>query len=138
MTALLLDTHAAIWLTTDQPLSTEAVGAIRKARAKGETIHVSPISAWEVGLLVARGRMNLNARPEVWFDRLMQAPSLALTTLLPDVLIAASFLPAADALRDPVDRILAATAREYGHRLVTRDRKLLDYASEGHLQAIEC
>jgi PIN domain nuclease of toxin-antitoxin system len=68
----------------------------------------------------------------------MQAPSLALTSLMPDVLIAASFLPASDALRDPADRILAATAREYGHRLITRDRKLLDYAAEGHLQAIEC
>jgi PIN domain nuclease of toxin-antitoxin system len=138
MTALLLDTHAAVWLTTAQPLSTAAVDAIRTARADGETIHVSPISAWEIGLLVAKGRMNLNARPEAWFDRLMQAPSLALTSLMPDVLIAAAVLPASDALRDPADRILAATAREYGHRLITRDRKLLDYAAEGHLQAIEC
>jgi PIN domain nuclease of toxin-antitoxin system len=138
MTSLLLDTHAAIWLTTDQPLSKGAGDAVRTARAAGETIHVSPISAWEIGLLVARGRINLNARPEVWFDRLMQAPSFALTALMPDVLIAASFLPASDGLRDPADRILVATAREYGHRLVTRDRKILDYASEGHLQAIEC
>lgn len=138
MTSLLLDTHAAIWLTTSQPLSRAATDIIKTARAAGETINVSPISAWEIGLLAARGRVKLNARPEVWFDRLMQAPSLALTPLRPDVLIASSFLPASGELRDPADRILVATAREYGHWLVTRDRKLLDYAAEGHLQAVAC
>lgn len=138
MTSLLLDTHAAIWLTNSQPLSKAATEIIKAVRASGETIHVSPISAWEIGLLAARGRVNLNARPEVWFDRLMQGPSLALTPLLPDVLIAASFLPVSSEMKDPADRILVATAREYGYQLVTRDRKLLDYASEGHLQAIAC
>jgi PIN domain nuclease of toxin-antitoxin system len=40
--------------------------------------------------------------------------------------------------RDPADRIIIATAREYGLRLVTRDRKILDYADKGHLMALEC
>ena len=55
----------------------------------------------------------------------------------PSVLIASSFLPDAPN-RDPVDRILAATAREYGYKLVTRDRTLLDYAYQGHIQAVAC
>jgi PIN domain nuclease of toxin-antitoxin system len=37
--------------------------------------------------------------------------------------------------RDPADRILAATARENGLTLLTRDDALLEYAAEGHLAA---
>ena len=135
---LLLDTHAAIWLMADQSLSTNAVDAIQTARGKGEPIHVSPISAWEIGLLVARGRINLNTKPESWFDRLLEAPGIVLADMSPDVLIGSSFLPDSHRLRDPADRILVATAREYGHRLVTRDRILLGYAADGHIQAVDC
>ena len=39
---------------------------------------------------------------------------------------------------DPADRIIAATAREYGFTVVTRDAKLLSYAGEGHLKALPC
>jgi hypothetical protein len=33
---------------------------------------------------------------------------------------------------------MAATAREYGYMLVTRDRPLLDYTGQGHIQALAC
>jgi len=39
---------------------------------------------------------------------------------------------------DPADRIIAATAREYGFTVMTRDRGLLAYANEGHMSAVEC
>jgi len=60
-----------------------------------------------------------------------------LADMSPDVLIASSFLPGTPP-RDPADRILAATAREYGYRLMTRDTPLLAYARQGHLQALAC
>lgn len=34
---------------------------------------------------------------------------------------------------DPADRIMVATARRMGARLMTRDRKLIQYARKGHL-----
>jgi PIN domain nuclease of toxin-antitoxin system len=55
----------------------------------------------------------------------------------PAVLIASSSLPG-NPPRDPADRIMAATAREYGYRLMTRDRPLLTYGEEGHLQVVSC
>ena len=51
--------------------------------------------------------------------------------------IAASCLPG-QVHRDPADRLLIATARELGVALVTRDRRILDYAARGHVQAIAC
>jgi PIN domain nuclease of toxin-antitoxin system len=90
-----------------------------------------------MGLLAARGRVSLLMTPQRWFERLLEAPGLRLTEMTPNVLIASSFLPG-KLPGDPGDRIIAATAREYGYKLVTRDRPLLEYAKQGHIQAIPC
>jgi PIN domain nuclease of toxin-antitoxin system len=134
---LLLDTCAAIWITEEQPLASEAVAAIERSHRSGEFIHISPITAWEIGLLASRGKLTSPMSPQRWFARLLEAPEVRLADMSPDVLIASSFLPGAPP-RDPADRILAATAREYGYRLMTRDTPLLTYARQGHLQAVAC
>ncbi|HXO69388.1 MAG TPA: type II toxin-antitoxin system VapC family toxin [Bradyrhizobium sp.] len=136
-TPLLLDTCAAIWLSGDQPIGREAAETMDRAIAANEPVYVSPITGWELGLLVSRGRMNLLTSPRRWFERLLQAPGLQLARLSPEVLISSSFLPGTPP-KDPADRIFAATAREYGYRLVTRDRPLLEYARQGHIQALAC
>ena len=134
---LLLDTCTTIWLSNNEPVSQGASDAVKRAAESGEPTYVSPITAWEIGMLAARGRMNLLMTPEVWFERLLEAPGLQLCNLSPNVLIASNYLPGSPP-DDPADRILAATAREYGYTLVTRDRPLLDYAEQGHLKALAC
>lgn len=134
---LLLDTCAVIWISQDQPFSAQTMDALTYARSKNDPIFVSPITAWELGLLVARGRINLQMTLERWFSRLLAAPGIQLCEMPPSVLMAASFLPGR-APRDPADRILAATVREFGFRLVTRDRLLLEFAAQGHIQALAC
>lgn len=134
---LLLDTCAMIWLTNGDAVSDQCIAAVNNSRESGEPIFVSPITAWEMGLLVARGRLSLMMLPQRWFDRVLQAPGARLADMSVDILIASSFLPGAPP-NDPADRIIAATAREHGYVLVTRDRELLDYAEQGHIQALVC
>jgi PIN domain nuclease of toxin-antitoxin system len=134
---LLLDTCAAIWLAGGEPVARETSDAIEGARDARQPIYVSPITAWEIGLLVARGRMSMQMTPERWFTRLLEAPGLRLADMPVHVLIASSFLPG-ELPGDPADRILAATAREFGFCLVTRDRPLLEYAEQGHVRALPC
>jgi len=135
---LLLDTCAVIWISSEEAeIAAEALDALGRAQDAGESIYVSPITAWELGLLVARGRLSLLMSPERWFDRLLQAPGIELANMPPDVLIASSFLPG-EPPRDPANRIIAATAREFGYTLVTRDKPLLTYAGQGHIRAICC
>jgi PIN domain nuclease of toxin-antitoxin system len=55
----------------------------------------------------------------------------------PDVLVSSSFLPGSPP-RDPVDRILAATAGEHGYQLLTRDRLLMSYGKQGHMHILPC
>ena len=134
---LLLDTHAAIWVTEDQPLASTATEAIEAAYRAGSTVFVSAITAWEIGLLVSRNRLSLVARPERWFQRLLAIPGVRLADLSPDILIASSFLPG-DPPRDPADRIILATARDLGATLITRDRLLLKYGEDGQVSTIAC
>jgi PIN domain nuclease of toxin-antitoxin system len=134
---LLLDTCAAIWISEEQPLASAALAAIEHSHQVGEFIYVSPITAWEIGLLGSRGKLTSPMSPQRWFERLLEAPGVRLADMSPAVLIASSFLPGVPP-RDPADRILAATAREYAYRLVTRDTPLLAYARRGHLQAVAC
>ena len=90
---LLLDTCAVIWIADDQPIAPEADEAIQEAFHAGLLAFVSPITAWEIGLLVSRDRVRLMMSPQLWFDRMLAAPGIALANLSPAVLIASSFLP---------------------------------------------
>ena len=135
--ALLLDTCAAIWIFQNQPVRASTADQISHAIAKGEPVYVSPVTAWELGLLVSRGRLTLPTDPQSSFDRMLQGPGLHLARITPSILISSSYLPGRPP-RDPADRIFAATAREYNWQLVTRDRLLLEYAAEGHIQALAC
>lgn len=137
MQPLLLDTCAVIWINGDEPIKPEAVAAMNAAYAKSVTTFVSPITAWEIGLLVSRERLRLLITPERWFGKILELPGTSLAELSPEVLIASSFLPGKPP-RDPADRIIAATARQLGATLITRDSALLGYAKQGHLNAIAC
>jgi PIN domain nuclease of toxin-antitoxin system len=134
---LLLDTCAVIWVAEDQPITERAALALDEAHAADQFVYVSPITAWEVGLLVARGRLTTIIKPQLWFERLLDVPNVRLADMSPDLLISSSFLPG-EPPRDAADRIVAATAREYGYTLMTRDRLLLDYAEQGHIRAVCC
>jgi len=134
---LLLDTCTLILMTERTRLAPAAVETLQAATEGGEITYVSPITAWEVGMLTSRGRLQLLIRPERWFSNLFEVPGVRLADMSPDVLIASSYLPGKPP-KDPTDRIIAATARELGATLITRDRALLDYGAQGHVAVLAC
>jgi PIN domain nuclease of toxin-antitoxin system len=137
MQSLLLDTHAAIWITRNERLAPRATDAMNAAHQAAGVVFVSAITAWEVGLLVSRNRLNLLMEPQRWFARLLDVPGVQLADLSPDILIASSFLPGVPP-RDPADRIILATARDLGATLITRDSLLLKYGEDGHVSTLPC
>lgn len=108
-----------------------------KANAAGIPIYVSPYSAWEVGMLVSKGRLRLPEAPLAWFSRLLKRPGVQLAPMGTDILVAASFLPE-PVHGDPADRIIIATARSLGLMIVTSDRAILAYAAQGHVLVVAC
>lgn len=133
---LLLDTCAALWVVADE-ISPQAGAVLSETRSAGLLTYVSPITAWEIGLLARKGRFRSPYTPQRWFEQLTQTAGIALAELSARILMESSFLPG-DLHSDPADRIIVATARECGFAVMTRDRALLDYAKQGHLSAIEC
>lgn len=133
--ALLLDTHAAIWLMNGEELSGAALRSIEAASSVG-SLFVSPITAWEIATLVRKGRMALSLAPEAWFDAMLST-GVQLAAMPPRTLIASAFLPGA-LPADPADRIIVATARSENLILVTRDKQLLEYSESGHVRALPC
>jgi PIN domain nuclease of toxin-antitoxin system len=136
MGPFLLDTCAALWIVAGE-IHEATAQALTQAAAAGLPTYISPITAWEVGLLARKGRFHSPYSPQRWFDRLMAVPGAALAEMSPQILLESSFLPG-ELHGDPADRILAATAREYGYTVMTRDRALLAYGEEGHIRALEC
>lgn len=136
MAPLLLDTCAVLWIANGEEILEDCRRAVDEA-APSDQILISPITAWEIGTLVRKGRIALSMPPEAWFDAALALPGVRLAPMPPRTLIASAFLPGTPPA-DPADRIIAATARTEGFVLVTRDQKLLSYGNEGHVRVLAC
>lgn len=134
---VLLDTCAAIWLMSGDPISAASRTSIHAAQTANLGVYVSAFTAWEIGTLASKGRLQLTLTPEVWFETLLALPGVRLAALTPRLLISSTALPGIPP-SDPADRIIAATARLHGYCVITRDEKLLRYAHEGHILAVAC
>jgi PIN domain nuclease of toxin-antitoxin system len=138
--ALLLDTHAAIWLAEGQ-LSEDVFAQVVFA-GLADGVFVSPVSAWEVGLL-ARPRADgcpavlFKPDPQAWFARLLSQPIIREAPLTAKAAIDSSALPGSFH-SDPADRLLVATARNMNIALLTRDERILDYSAAGQVDAVRC
>jgi PIN domain nuclease of toxin-antitoxin system len=118
-------------------MSAESRASIAAAQIGNLGVHVSPMTAWEIATLAAKGRLQLSLAPEAWFDALLGFAGVRLAAMPPGVLIASASLPGRPP-NDPVDRIIAATGRTFGYTVITRDGELTRYAQDGHLDAIQC
>ena len=118
-------------------MSKDSLRAIESARLAGACL-VSPIAAWEIGVLVARKRIKLSMEPTVWFDQVLAQPGVGLADLSPEILIASSFLPGQPP-NDPADRIIIATARAHGLTVISRDGEIIPYGrDQGFVNVLVC
>jgi PIN domain nuclease of toxin-antitoxin system len=132
---LLLDTHVWLWLVAGSPeLSTQARHTIDTAAAAG-ALRIAAISLWEIVLLATRGRIVLSKSIGSWLEEALAEPGPAIDPLTLQIATESYALPG-EFHRDPADRLIVATARVANATLMTRDRRILDYAACGHLAAV--
>jgi PIN domain nuclease of toxin-antitoxin system len=132
---LLLDTHIWVWLMlATGGLSTASRVTISEATRDGRA-RLSAISFWEIALLAARNRLALGKPTAAWIDESLAAPAPAIEPLSTEIAIQAGELPGGFR-SDPADQIIVATARIIGATLMTRDRRILEYAANGHVMAV--
>jgi PIN domain nuclease of toxin-antitoxin system len=134
--AILLDTCALIFVANATRMNKEAEAEISEAAYDGR-LYVSPMSAWEIGIGVAKNRLKLPLEPLEFFQRFLTFMQAQLSAVSPEILIGSSNLPG-NLHGDPMDRILISTARNLDMVLVTRDGPILDYGADGHLRTLAC
>jgi PIN domain nuclease of toxin-antitoxin system len=133
---LLLDTHCWLWTQAGntEKFSRQGRRLIDRATQSGD-LRVSVISVWEIGMLEAKGRIDLKMSCAEWVNQALATPGLSLVPLTPEIAIESSQLPG-KIHADPADRILLATARITGARFLTADEKLLAYGRQRHAMIV--
>ena len=81
MNPILLDTHAALW-AADGRLKGEASKAVESASGRGELL-LSPITACEIGMLVARKRLQIKTTVADYVRFLFDREGVVVATLTP-------------------------------------------------------
>ena len=132
----LLDTCAALWVVADQ-ISQRVADALTETHGQGLLTYCVP--DYRLGDRPAgpERTLQVSSLAGTMVRSADDHPGAALAPLTPRVLMEASFLPGLLAA-DPADRIIAATAREYGYTVLTRDRALLNYGRDGYLSVFPC
>lgn len=124
---IVLDTHTLVWWVSGEPmLSRRAKAAIKKEQDGGEII-VSSISAWEIALLVQRGRLLLAMDVQSWLATVAKIDAIKFVPVDVEIATKSVDLPATFH-SDPADRMIVATARKFAAPLVTKDEKIRAYA----------
>ncbi|MGI8936977.1 MAG: type II toxin-antitoxin system VapC family toxin [Iamia sp.] len=117
---VLVDTHALLWW---QAGSDRLSPAARRAVEDAGEVLVSPISCWEVAMLVEKGRVELDRPIATWVNDLLRDQGPArVAPLTPSLAVAAGSLK--DFHGDPADRLIFATARSGAYPLVTKDGRM--------------
>jgi len=121
---VLLDTHAILWwFGRSRFLSARAARAIGQA----SRVLVSPVSFWEVAILVRKKKLVLDRGVFEWVADFVAGERIDIAPLTPSAAAGAGML--GDAFTgDPADRFLYATARELAVPLITRDRAIRSFA----------
>ena len=120
---IVLDTHIWIWwIASPDKLSPTAIQAIEN-EIPHNGLRISSISAWEVAMLVSRGRLELTMDAAAWIARSESLPFIRFIPIDNRIALRAVSLPAS-APSDPADRIIAATALTLGTPIVTMDKRM--------------
>jgi PIN domain nuclease of toxin-antitoxin system len=125
---IVLDTHVLIWWVSGaaEKFSRPATDALGQALGKEASVFVSAISAWEIAVLIQKGRLVLSMDVEEWLSHAASLPELRFLPIDRHTAVQAVRLPGAFH-SDPADRIIVATARRLNLPLVTADERIRDY-----------
>jgi len=118
---LLLDTHVWVWAHLEpEKLAPKVAAALLSPKSE---LWLSPISVWELLLLVEKRRITLAGTAEAWIETALSRVPMQDAALTRDVAIRSRTVRVPT--EDPADRFLAASAAAYDLTLVTSDATLL-------------
>jgi PIN domain nuclease of toxin-antitoxin system len=126
---VLLDTHVWVWMAEGDArrIGRRTRQLLARAESRG-LVRLSPVSVFEVTALHTLGRLRLAMPIESWVRQALDAAAIKIAPVSVDVAVDAGTI-SREALADPFDRLLVATARNGRGAIVTADARILDYAA---------
>jgi PIN domain nuclease of toxin-antitoxin system len=126
---LLLDTCSLLWaLQAPRRLNPAA----RRAMEDGKnTIHVCPLSFWEISLKSSLGKLEIQGASPVDIPRMASESGWHIAPFLPETAATFHMLPRVSGHKDPFDRMLVWMAIREQFTFVSRDGHLPQYISLG-------
>jgi len=118
---LLLDTHIWLWMFREPHKLSSVVHQAVTDPANSR--YLSPISIWEVMILLEKKRISFQEDFALWFARTAQDLELEEANLTWQVVYEMRYILPNH--KDPADRFLAATAFAFDLTLVTADQKMI-------------
>lgn len=119
---ILLDTHALVWLVLEpHRLSKNAIFAIRSQRKEGGGLAIAAATLYEMAGLAAKGRIDFRSPPELFFRRI--ETDFIVQPITGRICAETMRLPESYP-KDPMDRMIGATAIVEGLTLVTADETI--------------
>lgn len=121
----LLDTHILIrWLADPNRLSRDQARVLNEVIRRNETVAISGMTLLEIALLSSGGILRMKLSMDEVFSELEASPVFRILPLTIEIAREVASLGAT--LRDPADRVIVATARVHGLRLLTSDQRILE------------
>lgn len=118
---LLLDTHVWVWsLMTPEKIGRRAIAALNGQKTER---FLSPVSVWELLVLVERGRIEIDGEAGSWVRETLARGAFREASLSHEVALWSRKIDLPH--QDPADRFLVATALVYELTLVTADQRLI-------------
>jgi PIN domain nuclease of toxin-antitoxin system len=121
---IVLDTHIWFWLMSQEfgRFPSHWRDVIETAKEVG----VSAISCYEVALAQQKGRLELPCATNQWLEDALEPSGIMIFPLTPQIVCRAVELSPVH--KDPFDRLIIATALEYGAKLASVDSLFSQYS----------
>jgi PIN domain nuclease of toxin-antitoxin system len=122
---VLLDTHILLrWLAEPKRLSRDQARILNEIAHRSETVSISSITLVEMAMLFTDGALKTKLSMDELFDELEANPIFQILPISIEIAKEVSYLRSI--LRDPADRVIVATARVHGLRLLTSDQRIIE------------
>ena len=125
---IVIDTHVLVWWAngTAEKLSRRARYHLARVEKIDGGILISAISAWEVAVLISKGRLTLAMDADDWLTHAAALPGVRFIPVDRHIAVQSLRLPE-PFHADPADRMIVATARSLNFPLVTADKGIHRY-----------
>ena len=122
------DTHPLVYFTggRHKKLSERVLKIFRRAEAGQEVIYIPVLVFMEIDILRRKGKIDLaDGGLALWVRELLRYPGFVAQDVTLEILLES--IGRAD-IRDPIDSLIAATARDLELQLITADEQISESA----------